>query len=201
MLLKNKLKKVLLEQQQNCCYYCYQEMGKACYFKKKVIALRPELDHVLPYSYKQDNSNSNIVVACQVCNSVKGSKVFDSMDMLVAYIHVVWLGKDKKCEVTEEKGIEQWQEKNVRNVKVTLKQQESGNFSAQSSVAMLGIKGNMPLLLAPTVKKLLTVIKRRYKMKRCYKLTLDDKVAMGMFREVPAKIVKINSRWYHIKKE
>ena len=197
----HSLKTKLLKQQQNCCYYCYQEIGKVCCFRNKVTILKATIDHVLPYSYKQNNHNSNLVVACHICNRHKSYKVFNNIGDIVIYLQDVWLGKEKEYKPIKRRGKRQCKQKNVKNVKVALKQQEGGNFSAQSSVAMLGIEGNMPLLLAPIVKKLLTVIKKRYKMKRCYKLTLDDKVAMGMFREVPARIVKINSRWYHIKKE
>lgn len=196
------LKIKLLEQQQNCCYYCFQEIGKVCCFRNKVIVLKATIDHVLPYSFKQNNHSSNVVVACHICNQYKAAKVFDSIGDIVIYLQKIWLDEDKKYKPVKRRRKSQCKQNNVKNVKVTLKQQEDGKHSVQPSVAMLGTESNTPLLLAPIVIKPLSVIKpRSYGLKRKRRLSINDRIAMGMYKEVPARIIEINSQYYHIKKE
>lgn len=45
-----------------------------------------EVDHILPYSYKINNSDSNLVASCKICNLIAGSKIFDNFSLKKSYI-------------------------------------------------------------------------------------------------------------------
>lgn len=46
----------------------------------------PTVDHVVPWSFVQDQGRSNLVTACQICNSIASNLVFDSFDAKRAYV-------------------------------------------------------------------------------------------------------------------
>lgn len=52
----------IFEKHNYTCVYCY---GKA-----------EHIDHVIPWSYRHDDSEENLVAACWLCNLVAGSKCF-----------------------------------------------------------------------------------------------------------------------------
>ena len=59
----------LWEYQEGLCFYCKQPMDS----KDSKTKRRASLDHVKPKS-KGGKSPRNLVLACQLCNSKKGSK-------------------------------------------------------------------------------------------------------------------------------
>ena len=61
------------------CYYCHKEIATT-------------IDHVVPYSWDQDNDIENLVPACALCNSLASNKMFDSVEHKRQYI----LGQRKK---------------------------------------------------------------------------------------------------------
>lgn len=59
------------------------ELGGACFYCGEYAT---EVDHVVPYSYLANNSASNLVPACWICNRIAGNKNFDSLSDKKEYI-------------------------------------------------------------------------------------------------------------------
>lgn len=55
------------------CFWCREEPATC-------------IDHVVPYSWDQDNSIENLVPSCALCNAIAGSKVFDGIEHKRQYI-------------------------------------------------------------------------------------------------------------------
>lgn len=66
------------------CLYCDIEFGKSVERVKKEIlvteVLKVHWDHLVPFVYSQDNSLPNYGAACQLCNGMKGSKMFQTLE-------------------------------------------------------------------------------------------------------------------------
>ncbi len=44
------------------------------------------VDHIIPYAYTPENKDENLIAACEICNSIAGSQVFDSLIDKQSYI-------------------------------------------------------------------------------------------------------------------
>jgi len=44
------------------------------------------IDHIIPWSYCQSNEPTNLAPACEECNLIAGSKVFDTLELKRDYI-------------------------------------------------------------------------------------------------------------------
>lgn len=90
----------ILWKQRGKCYWCGQKFGQALVAKrkdkKKVVILRPNYDHVIPFSYLQTNPIKNFVAACQFCNRWKHSKIFSSERVCHIYLLKKWLFQIEK---------------------------------------------------------------------------------------------------------
>ena len=76
------------------CFWCFREFGTAVKHRRRGwIVLTKHIDHASPYSYSRNNSKSNLVTACNLCNQWKGSRVFDSDDECRAYLERKWRSK------------------------------------------------------------------------------------------------------------
>lgn len=64
--------------------------GARCFYCRKEIATT--IDHVVPYSWDQDNDEDNLVPACALCNALAYNKMFDSVEQKRQYI----MGERKK---------------------------------------------------------------------------------------------------------
>jgi 5-methylcytosine-specific restriction endonuclease McrA len=51
-----------------------------------LFILKVNWDHVVPFSYSQNNYAYNFVAACQICNGIKGSQMFKTLEE--ARIHI-----------------------------------------------------------------------------------------------------------------
>jgi len=58
--------------------------GARCYYCRSEIATT--IDHVVPYSYDQDNNFENLVPACIWCNALASNKTFDNIEQKRQYI-------------------------------------------------------------------------------------------------------------------
>lgn len=58
--------------------------GYLCFYCRKSIATT--IDHVVPYSWDEDNSIENLVPACALCNSIAGDKIFESVEHKRQYV-------------------------------------------------------------------------------------------------------------------
>jgi len=79
-------KRLILDLQENRCLYCQKRLGSAVIRKGKLTWLRVTWDHLVPFSYGQNNNAINLVAACQICNGIKGSLMFATVEEARAYI-------------------------------------------------------------------------------------------------------------------
>lgn len=73
-------KSKILEQQENCCFYCNVTFETIRYRNGKPFTIKIDWDHKLPFSYSQNNTVSNFVAACHVCNRIKSNVVFRTIE-------------------------------------------------------------------------------------------------------------------------
>lgn len=57
-------KQQVLERDNETCMYC--------------LEVADEVDHIIPWSYRHDDSMENLVAACWLCNHIASNKVYDS---------------------------------------------------------------------------------------------------------------------------
>lgn len=87
-------KRKIIRDQGYKCIYCLQEFGSThTRDGHESVTLSVEFDHLVPYSYSQDNSLRNMVAACQVDNGLKHN--FHYKDLEQAREHLRQARKDK----------------------------------------------------------------------------------------------------------
>lgn len=78
--------KRILKEQGHRCIYCERHFGATMWRGRKKLKLRVTWDHFIPYTYSLNNRLANFVAACQICNSLKGALMFQTLDE--ARVHV-----------------------------------------------------------------------------------------------------------------
>lgn len=73
---KKKFEQLL--KQDNRCLYCDMQFTSADTI---------HWDHFVPFNYSQDNRSQNYVAACQLCNSIKSSRFFNTVGDAREYIY------------------------------------------------------------------------------------------------------------------
>lgn len=78
----------ILSKQQNKCLYCSYPFGTQYWDEKykKIRELTPCWDHRIPFSYLQDNPDSNWVAACYMCNGIKSNMMFQTTQEAIDYV-------------------------------------------------------------------------------------------------------------------
>jgi 5-methylcytosine-specific restriction endonuclease McrA len=71
-----KLRKKLLGEQNNKCIYCGMDFSEPAWVDGRSVKLRIHLDHFIAWDYSQDNSRSNMVATCHLCNQIKSDLYF-----------------------------------------------------------------------------------------------------------------------------
>lgn len=95
----------ILSEQSNVCLYCEMRFGRSVWSAAgKEIVLRVEWDHLIPFSYAQNNKVGNFCAACHICNRLKGALMFQTLEE--ARIHVT----------------QKWEEKGYRTKMPTMRQ-------------------------------------------------------------------------------
>lgn len=79
-----------LERQEHRCFYCERSFGSRVFRGTRGATLQVNWDHVIPYAYSQNNSAVNFVAACHICNGIKSSHLFPSLDEAKQYIASKW---------------------------------------------------------------------------------------------------------------
>lgn len=79
-----------LEEQGGRCLYCEKVIGSHIWRNGKRIKLRLHWDHLVPYSLTQNNNAVNFVAACHICNGIKSSHCFQTIDEARIYILDRW---------------------------------------------------------------------------------------------------------------
>jgi hypothetical protein len=80
--------KAILEAQDYRCLYCERRFGDVAPRGKQrgITTLRIVWDHMVPYSYNQNNGPDNFAAACQQCNAVKLDKMFQTIEEARVYV-------------------------------------------------------------------------------------------------------------------
>lgn len=81
-----KKQREILEKQQNKCLYCEVEFGSVVFRNEKPLLSKLEWDHQVPFVYSQNNNRANFCAACNICNRIKSSKMFQTVDEAIIYI-------------------------------------------------------------------------------------------------------------------
>ena len=84
-----KIKKAILESQNNKCIYCNSDLdGWVLNNKKnKYIKIRTHFDHFICWNYSRDNHQYNLVASCHICNGIKSDKCFYDIISTKDYIN------------------------------------------------------------------------------------------------------------------
>jgi len=53
---------------------------------RKIVKVIPCWDHYIPYAYSQNNYPYNFVAACALCNGIKSSHLFDTLEEAIEYV-------------------------------------------------------------------------------------------------------------------
>ncbi|TLZ87260.1 MAG: hypothetical protein E6K00_05760 [Methanobacteriota archaeon] len=57
--------------------------------KGRLIYLKVNWDHFVPFAYSQNNYAYNFVAACQICNGIKGSSTFRTLEEARVYVMAI----------------------------------------------------------------------------------------------------------------
>lgn len=79
-------RRAALWRQDNRCLYCDALFGSFIFRKKRHTRVMVRWDHFVPFSYCADNSDTNFVAACQICNGIKSDKMFQTVQEARNYI-------------------------------------------------------------------------------------------------------------------
>lgn len=88
-----RVKRVIREKQGGRCLYCDLEIGTIVRRRSRDIMLRPEWDHFVPFSYSRANNRQNWVLACHICNNIKGPRLFTTVVEVQDYVLARWAAK------------------------------------------------------------------------------------------------------------
>jgi 5-methylcytosine-specific restriction endonuclease McrA len=83
-----EMQRKILDDQQGRCFYCERVLGWRYKHKGKLVTLRTHWDHLVPYSYLQSNDSDNFVAACHICNGIKGSLMFQTVEEARVYVNI-----------------------------------------------------------------------------------------------------------------
>lgn len=84
-----KTKEYLLAIQGNACLYCEKSFNSFTYRNYKPVKLKLNWDHLIPYSYNQNNWHENWCAACHICNGIKSNKMFETIEECRNYINMI----------------------------------------------------------------------------------------------------------------
>ncbi len=83
-------KKEQLMEQGHLCFYCLRQFGSIVYKKNREISLKIHWDHMVPFSYSQNNHNHNFVAACHICNEAKSNLIFPDIGGARDFLDGYW---------------------------------------------------------------------------------------------------------------
>lgn len=78
---------VIMTRQNRQCFYCDNFFNSRTTRNGRVVNVNIAWDHQVPYAFSQNNDVDNFVAACTACNSIKGSKLFVSVEEARTYIN------------------------------------------------------------------------------------------------------------------
>lgn len=77
-----------LDRQGNRCFYCLIYFGCLVEWRGRSVKAKTHWDHFVPYSYIQSNPDENFLASCQICNQIKSSKVFSTVEEVRSYVAI-----------------------------------------------------------------------------------------------------------------
>jgi 5-methylcytosine-specific restriction endonuclease McrA len=86
-------KDALVSHQDYACFYCGRSFGSLVWRKRRSLRLKVEIDHLIPHSYAANQETSNLVAACHICNSIKSSLMFQTLEEAQVYLLDKWKTK------------------------------------------------------------------------------------------------------------
>ena len=86
-------RQTILDLQGNRCLYCDLLFNSAVERRGRLIFLKVNWDHFVPFAYSQNNYAYNFVAACQICNGIKGSNTFKTLEEARIYVMTIRLLK------------------------------------------------------------------------------------------------------------
>jgi hypothetical protein len=93
-------KEAILRVQDYSCFYCERRFGSIAYLSGKERVIKIQWDHLVPFSFSQNNQAGNIAAACQFCNNWKRDLVFNSLEEAQVFLNAKW--KEKQTENRKE---------------------------------------------------------------------------------------------------
>jgi hypothetical protein len=79
-------KRRALRLQGGRCLYCQLPIGTRVRRHSQPVALVANWDHFVPFAYLAQNPDANWVLSCQVCNGIKSSRIFQTVEAARAVI-------------------------------------------------------------------------------------------------------------------
>jgi 5-methylcytosine-specific restriction endonuclease McrA len=76
----------IINQQDNRCFYCDVTFGSIRFRNGLPFVIKIEWDHKLPFAYSQNNQTENFVASCSVCNRMKSSNIFQTVEEAQVYL-------------------------------------------------------------------------------------------------------------------
>lgn len=77
-----------LQKQNGLCFWCETNIGLG-FYKTTRGSIKPLYavgDHLVPFSYEDGTCKNNLVVSCNICNSIKSSKIFPTVEKTREFI-------------------------------------------------------------------------------------------------------------------
>jgi hypothetical protein len=78
--------KEILTQQNHKCLYCGIKFGEIYFRNSKTNIAKVAWDHFVPFSYLQENPYYNWIASCSICNLIKSSKIFETVQQVRDYV-------------------------------------------------------------------------------------------------------------------
>lgn len=75
-----------LQRQNGRCFYCDEAFGNLYERAGAIKQVSIAWDHFVPFAYCGTNPELNFVAACSVCNGIKSSKVFNTVQEAKDYV-------------------------------------------------------------------------------------------------------------------
>lgn len=80
----------ILSDQKHKCFWCDGIFGNVAIRvgprAQKMVIMNPNWDHVEPFAWSFNNDPLNFVAACSICNGIKSSKMFSTLEDTKEYI-------------------------------------------------------------------------------------------------------------------
>lgn len=81
-----RLKREINEEFGHRCAYCGIKLGSVVSKQGRHKLLEPNYDHFVPFAHRQSRARMNWVLACCVCNNLKGSDLYETPGDVVSAI-------------------------------------------------------------------------------------------------------------------